>query len=131
MTVTIDVMDESGVKSVALLYRHNSTSSWSNWIEVAMNHTTGNTYEALIPPFQVETTIEYRTNGTDFIDNWRVTPEGEYSYTYHVIPEFVPLALLAMLLLLISATLLLSSSRSECVKKLVPHVRATTDARTG
>jgi parallel beta-helix repeat protein len=108
--VTIDVIDESGAKSVTLLYKQNSTGLWSGWIEVIMNHATRSTYEAIIPRFQGGTTVEYRMNGTDFFDNWGVTPDEGYSYTYHVIPEFSSPVLLVMLLLLTFAAITLKKN---------------------
>jgi len=113
VTVTIDVIDESGVESVTLLYKNNSTGLWSGWIEIAMNHTKDNTYEAIIPPFQYLTAVEYCINGTDFFDNWCVTPDEGYSYTYHVISEFSPPMVLVMLTLAaFAATTLKRSARS-------------------
>jgi parallel beta-helix repeat protein len=92
--VTIDVMDnQSRVNTVTLLYKNNSTGTWTQWIEIPMVYVTGNTYKATIPALPEGTHVEYYISAIDNENNSAITPGEGYHYQYIIIPEITTLML--------------------------------------
>jgi hypothetical protein len=79
--VECDVTDPgSGVSVVNLYYRVDGGS----WILVAMNPTTGDTFEGTIPAQVLNSFIEYYINATDNASNFAINDNGGSYYTYTV-----------------------------------------------
>jgi parallel beta-helix repeat protein len=98
VTITVVVTDaESGVYNVTLSY---STDGGENWINVPMQKTTGNTYQAEIPGLLMGTQVQYKIIAYDKAGNPAVEDNAGSYYIYTVIPEFPSVIILPLFMLL-------------------------------
>jgi hypothetical protein len=111
VTISVNVTDSgSGVKEVLLQYSLNNGTDWTD-VTMTYNSTSG-LYEGLIPAQSTNLTVKYAISADDNVDNNAVEDDSGLNYSYPVIPEFAPIALIAMFMLLsLLATILVKKRR--------------------
>jgi len=113
--IFVNVTDAlSQVQSVFLYYRHNSTGAWSDWSQLVMQPTTGDTYKTTILNFTLGTCVEYYINATDIVGNWAIAP-AQAVYNYYVVPEY-PQMIIPLLIMLLSAPAIIFMKRKSIGK---------------
>ena len=106
-TVTIQAVvidEESGVHNVTLSY---STDAGGSWINVTMEKTTGDNYQAEIPGQPAGTHVQYKIIAYDNVSNTAVENNAGAYYVYTVIPEFPILLTTPLTLIALTAALVL------------------------
>jgi hypothetical protein len=110
--IFVNVTDAlSQVQIVLLYYRHNSTGAGSDWNQLIMQSTTGETYKTTIPNFTLGTCVEYYINATDSVGNWAIAP-AQAIYNYCVVPEY-PQMTIPLLIMLLSAPAIIFMKRKS------------------
>jgi len=110
--IFVNVTDAlSQVQIVLLYYRHNSTGVWSDWNQLIMQPTTGDTYKTTISNFTLGTCVEYYINATDSVGNWAIAP-AQAIYSYCVVPEY-PQMTIPLLIMLLSALAIIFMKRKS------------------
>jgi parallel beta-helix repeat protein len=105
VTIQVDVTDdESGVHNVTLSF---STDAGGSWINVTMEHTSGDTYQADIPGQPADTIVQYKIIAYDNAGNLAVENNAGAYYVYTVIPEFPMQLLMPITLISLTVALLL------------------------
>ncbi|MCD6445569.1 hypothetical protein J7L49_02145, partial [Candidatus Bathyarchaeota archaeon] len=106
--VTINI-SEPYLDTVTLSYKINETQ----WIDIPMNHTTGNEYTATIPSsnLPVGANVTYYITATDKAGNTAKTPTNGIYFQYSIVPEFTTLTML--IILLISTILAVAINRKR------------------
>ena len=110
VTVAANVTDtDTGVRpdGVILSYRTNGGA----WTNVTMSHTTGDTYEGVIPALPGGTHVEYMVVAYDYADNPAVDDAAGLYYVYTVVPEFPTWSILAVAALLSGLVLVVMKRR--------------------
>ncbi len=105
VTIRVDVTDdESGVQNVTLSF---SIDDGDSWINLTMEYTSGNTYQAVIPGQPADTMVQYRIIAYDKNDNLAVENNAGAYYVYTVIPEFIVPGTMLLGLIFLAAILIL------------------------
>jgi hypothetical protein len=116
VTISVNVTDSgSGVKEVLLQYSLNNGTSWTN-VTMTYNDTSG-LYEGTIPAQSINLTVKYAISASDNMDNNAVQDNLGLYYSYPVIPEFPPITLIAMFMLLsLLATILIKKRNKKIIQ---------------
>jgi hypothetical protein len=114
VTIFANITDSgSGVKEVLLQYSLDNGTTWTN---VTMNYNaTSGLYEGTIPAQSTNLTVEYAISASDNLDNNAVKDNLGLYYSYPVVPEFTPMALLLIFMLLSLSTAILIRKRGKIV----------------
>jgi len=109
VNVFVNVTDQgSGVKNVTLYYR-NDTTPWYS-VPMTFNSTSGS-WEATIPGHALGTNIAYYIEAYDNVENYAKNDNATGYYTYSVIPEFSPYAMMLILVLATASVMLVMLSK--------------------
>ena len=115
VTVSVNVTDDlSGVERVILSYSNDTGTTWFN---VTMSNVGGDTYEAEIPAFTLDTNVQYQIIAYDNVGWEAVRNNNTLYYVYIVIPEFPTLPILLASFLLITAVMIILKKKSLKPKK--------------
>jgi type 1 glutamine amidotransferase len=114
VTISANVTDSgSGVKEVILQY---SLDNGTNWTNVTMNYNaTSGLYEGTIPAQSTNLTVKYAISASDNLDYVAVEDNLGLYYSYPVIPEFTPITLIAIFMLLSLFATILIKKRGKIV----------------
>jgi len=88
---------KSGVQEVILCYHLDNSSKWLN---VKMNKMVGDTFVGSIPGFPAETNVSYVVIAYDYAGNFAVDNKGGQYYVFTVVPEFSPIHVLLLVIVL-------------------------------
>ena len=95
--VTVNVIDDSGVRELILSYSNNS-----DWTNITMSLVTGNVYVDHIPAMPDQTQVKYRIIAYDNLNNVAVDDNLGLFYNYMVIPEFPSVAIFVAVFVIVT-----------------------------